>query len=443
MAIVLLNGYLLEGDATTASKVTYTISGLDGTTLTMLASGQLPNSKGTLYTAAGTDTIAGITLFNTNTTAEAVNLYVQDGTASRQIVGIDALGAGCHAQFDGKILNVQSADGYIQTTAIAHKTSHQDGGSDEVSVTGLSGLLADDQHVLDTEVVAVAIAKATMDADTVLTATTDDTPVATTLAEQTVLGRLTGGHPDDIAIGIADDNIVQIDQAAVADNDYAKFTAAGLEGRSYAEVKQDLDLEIGTDVLAQQTIGIADNNLLEVDDAAAADDDFARFTAAGIEGIPAQTALSALLAAVLLENDSIKLDPALSADGKWNGITETGTAGATLAFGDLVYLQTADSRWELASADNAAAGHNLKVGICVLAAAGDASATNMLLWGKVRADAVFPALTIGAPVYMGTTAGDIQVAAPSGTTDIVRIMGYANTADEIFFCPENDWIKLV
>lgn len=37
-----------------------------------------------------------------------------------------------------------------------HKTTHQDGGTDEISVTGLSGLLADDQHVLDTEVLAVA-----------------------------------------------------------------------------------------------------------------------------------------------------------------------------------------------------------------------------------------------------------------------------------------------
>ena len=38
----------------------------------------------------------------------------------------------------------------------AHKTLHQDGGTDELSVTGLSGLLADDQHVLDAEVVAAA-----------------------------------------------------------------------------------------------------------------------------------------------------------------------------------------------------------------------------------------------------------------------------------------------
>ena len=44
----------------------------------------------------------------------------------------------------------------------AHKTRHQDGGADEIAVTGLSGLLADDQHVLDAEVVAAAIAITTL-----------------------------------------------------------------------------------------------------------------------------------------------------------------------------------------------------------------------------------------------------------------------------------------
>lgn len=91
-------------------------------------------------------------------------------------------------------------------------------------------------------------------------------------------------HVHAINHAITDNHLVTIDHAAVADNDYAKFTASGLEGRSFAEVKADLDLEIGTDVLAQQTIGIADNNLLEVDHAAAADNDYAKFTAAGLEG---------------------------------------------------------------------------------------------------------------------------------------------------------------
>jgi hypothetical protein len=61
-------------------------------------------------------------------------------------------------------------DGYLYTTQgveipIAgtlpgsHDASHENGGPDEISVTGLSGLLADDQHVLDVEVEAVITAE--------------------------------------------------------------------------------------------------------------------------------------------------------------------------------------------------------------------------------------------------------------------------------------------
>lgn len=140
------------------------------------------------------------------------------------------------------------------------------------------------------------------------------------------------------------------------------------------------------------------------------------------------------------ENAGLELDAALSADGKYSGITEAGTAGATLAFGDLCYLQTSDSRWELVDA-NAAATCSNKLGMCVLAAASDGSATTMLLFGKIRADAAFPALTIGAPVFASTTAGDVQTTAPSGAADIIRIIGYGNTADELHFCPSNDYFE--
>jgi hypothetical protein len=122
------------------------------------------------------------------------------------------------------------------------------------------------------------------------------------------------------------------------DNDYAKFTDADtIEGRSYTEVKQDLSLDnventahssdahtmeidgrdvsvdgakldgiaegadvtadnetshadvlvdgdIGSAVLAQQTIGIANDNLVEIDDTDAANNDYAKFTANGLEG---------------------------------------------------------------------------------------------------------------------------------------------------------------
>ncbi len=140
------------------------------------------------------------------------------------------------------------------------------------------------------------------------------------------------------------------------------------------------------------------------------------------------------------ENSALQLDSALSADGKYCGVVEAGTAGATLAFGDLVYLAASDSRWELTDADAEATAGPVKIGICVLAAAADGDPTTILLWGKVRADAAFPALTISAPVYVGTTAGDVQTAQPSGSDDVIRIIGYGNTADELFFRPSNDYM---
>jgi len=140
------------------------------------------------------------------------------------------------------------------------------------------------------------------------------------------------------------------------------------------------------------------------------------------------------------ENASVALDPAGSADGKYTGITVAGTAGATLAFGDLVYLAAADSRWELADADAASTSGDVMLGMCVLASAGDGSATTVLLHGIIRADTAFPTLTVSAQVYVSTTAGDIQVAQPSGTDDVIRVVGRALTADEIYFHPSEDYI---
>ena len=130
-------------------------------------------------------------------------------------------------------------------------------------------------------------------------------------------------------------------------------------------------------------------------------------------------------------------------DGEAAGIFEAGIAGATLAFGDLCYFAVADSRWELTDADAEATSGLVKLGICVLAAANDGNATKMLLWGKVRADTAFPDLTVGANAYVSVTAGDIQVAQPSGTDDVIRVVGVANTADELYFNPSPDYITHV
>ena len=53
---------------------------------------------------------------------------------------------------------------------------------------------------------------------------------------------LDGKYQDALTFGIANTNALKVDDADAADNDYAKFTANGLEGRSYAEVRNDLGL---------------------------------------------------------------------------------------------------------------------------------------------------------------------------------------------------------
>ena len=143
---------------------------------------------------------------------------------------------------------------------------------------------------------------------------------------------------------------------------------------------------------------------------------------------------------IQLGETDIKLDAVLSGDEKWSGITMAGTAGATLAVGDICFLQTADSKWELVDGilDGTDVGFKLQLGICVLAGNADA-ATEMLTYGKVRS-AAFPAFTVGAPVYLDDTAGNIVVAQPTTTNFAIRVVGYAITAEDLMFNPSNDYV---
>jgi hypothetical protein len=146
-------------------------------------------------------------------------------------------------------------------------------------------------------------------------------------------------------------------------------------------------------------------------------------------------------ALILAELASVQLDPAGSADGKYSGITVTGLAGYSQAFGDLVTLDKDDSRWEAVDISAAAAATGDARGVIgiVVSAGTDGNACTVLLHGIIRADANFPALTIGAAVYASTT-GDIVVAQPTTTDHVIRVVGFALTADEIYFNPSNDYI---
>ena len=93
-----------------------------------------------------------------------------------------------------------------------------------------------------------------------------------------------------------------------------------------------------------------------------------------------------------LGENSLLLDETLSGDEKWSGITTKGTAGATLAVGDVCYLATS-GKWLLNDGilDGTDTGFDKQLGICVLAST-DTQPTEMLLYGKIRS-AAFPSFT--------------------------------------------------
>lgn len=140
------------------------------------------------------------------------------------------------------------------------------------------------------------------------------------------------------------------------------------------------------------------------------------------------------------ENVGINFDPSGSADEKWSGITITGTAGATLAVGDLCYLNSS-WKWVLANASAASTSGSVVLGIC-LTAANDTQSTKMLLMGTMRS-AAFPAsITGGAQLYVSATAGDMTTTQPSSTDYVIRCVGWAITTEPntIYFCPSADFI---
>lgn len=144
----------------------------------------------------------------------------------------------------------------------------------------------------------------------------------------------------------------------------------------------------------------------------------------------------------LAENTSIALDPAGSADGKWTGISITGTAGYTQAFGDVVYLDPTDSRWEAVDANSASGADGDARGILamVVSAGTDGNPCTLLLQGVVRADAKFPTFTVNNPIYVSETAGLVTQTQPTTTDVVIRVLGFALTADEMYFNPSPTYI---
>lgn len=130
-------------------------------------------------------------------------------------------------------------------------------------------------------------------------------------------------------------------------------------------------------------------------------------------------------------------------DGEGGGdILKYGT-GTTVA-GELYYLHT-DGSWADADADAVASGADQLLGIAL---GTSPSSNGMLLKGfaKIASTLVNGTAVIGKAVFVSTTAGEYDFTKPSGSNDIVRIVGYCVDIDSsdilLYFNPDPTFIEI-
>jgi len=120
-------------------------------------------------------------------------------------------------------------------------------------------------------------------------------------------------------------------------------------------------------------------------------------------------------------------------------ITSAFALGATVAIGELVYLGSL-SKWLLADASAVGTAGTVLLGICLIAG-NDTNPTEVLLQGTFRDDVY--SWTAGSVLYASETAGDITATAPITTDAVVRVLGWAITADAVLFNPSPSHITHV
>lgn len=223
------------------------------------------------------------------TAASALTTHSADTTAVHGIVDTSALAL--------------TANHPTTATFNDHSARHEDGGADEITLEGLSGTPAalttheaDTTNVhgfADTSAVALTadvVTKALYDANTVLTADSDNTPAALTMGASTILARLAAGNivaatPAQLRTLLAlviGTNV----QAWDADLDtYAGITPSAntqslLAAANYAAMRALLDLEAGTDFPSLTVFN--DHNARHEDGGAD------EITIAGLAGIPTE-----------------------------------------------------------------------------------------------------------------------------------------------------------
>ena len=108
-------------------------------------------------------------------------------------------------------------------------------------------------------------------------------------------------------------------------------------------------------------------------------------------------------------------------------IVQAGTAGESVAEGDLVYFDDTDNEWKKCDATNASTVNNVLIGIAQGSGSnGGAINGGVLTYGL---DSTQTGLTPGVKLYASDTAG--AIAESAGTVE--RVIGWSKSATEIYF----------
>jgi|14_taG_2_1085336.scaffolds.fasta_scaffold00491_10 hypothetical protein len=119
-------------------------------------------------------------------------------------------------------------------------------------------------------------------------------------------------------------------------------------------------------------------------------------------------------------------------------------AGVSLTEGQLI-VKAANNRWYPADANSTSTTYLMGI---ALKTVGGGSNTDVLIDGVIAMDDSYLVVSsIGEPLYSSTTTGEITNVAPTGTGDIVRIVGHYIGASfdgeyMITFKPDGTWIEL-
>ena len=227
--------------------------------------------------------------------------------------------------------------------------------------------------------------------------------------------------------GISNNNI-PIFTSGAADNDFLRIDGTAIEGRSASEVLSDIGASAVAGSSSIVTTGALDSGSI-TSNFGTINNGASTITTTGTVSTGD---ISAGGNVTLADAKSVVFDPIPASDHNAAGLIAPMTAGATLAFGDAVY-QKSDGEMHLGDADAASTSGVIAIAV---ASGSDGASSNFMFYGFLRDDTWN--WTVGGLIYLSTTGSSgntLTQTAPTGSGDIVQILGVATHADRIFFNP--------